>query len=236
MGQRRGITLIEIMVVLAIMGVVGAAAVPSLQAVFDLEQRGAAKELVDTYRLLQTEAVLRNVSFRVAFNLDQRKWYIEVGDPSALVFSDPETREKYERERQDQLKRFSKQERESGAAQSALGGDGKFQTLNTPLFTTQHELPANTMFAYVYTPQYGEPVRPSDEPPESSEDERVVYSHIFPDGTMEYTIVRIVDSYDPADGYSIEVEPFSGDVRLEDDEQEIGANQRWIPSEGPSIR
>ena len=227
-------TLVEIVVVMPIIGLVTAAAIPSLAAVFDLKQRGAAKELVDTYRLLQTEAMLRNVTFRVAYNLDRGQWYIEVGEPSALVFSSPIAREEYERQRKKEIKKFSL--KSGSQSQPVDKGNGKFQTLNTPLFTTKHDLPSNTIVAYVYTPQYNGPVTPSDEPPQFSADERVVYSHVFPDGTMEYTVVRIVDVYDQADGFSVEVEPFSGAVRLTDYEAGVGESQRWIPAEGPTIR
>jgi hypothetical protein len=45
-----------------------------------------------------------------------------------------------------------------------------------------------------------------------------------------------VDIEDPADGYTVEVEPFSGQVRLETDETAIGASLAWIPSEAPTSR
>ncbi|MBM4391619.1 MAG: prepilin-type N-terminal cleavage/methylation domain-containing protein [Deltaproteobacteria bacterium] len=237
MKARRGITLVEIMVALAVIVLVTAVAIPSMAAVFDLEQRGAAKQLVDSYRLLQTEAMLRNVSFRIAYNLDRRTWWVEVGEPSALIFSDPRAREEAEKERQRKLKHFTQKEIAKGEADDIVDdGSGKFTGLDTPFFETRHELPGDTAFAFVYTPQYGDPVEPSEELPDDAEDERIVYSHVFPDGTMEYTVVRLVDIYDPADGYTVEVEPFSGQVTLDTEATEVGANQRWIPSEAPTSR
>lgn len=234
--MKRGITLIEMMVVMAVIAVVIAVGAPVLSSVFDLQQRGAAKTLADAYRLLQTEAMLRNVTFRMAYNLDRSTWSVEVGDPSALIFTDPRSREEWEEEQQRKLKRFTKKELEEGQANDIIDQGGRFSGLDVPGFPTKGALPDSCRFAYVYTPQYGEPVTPSEEMPEEREDERVVYSHIFPDGTMEFTVVRIVDIDDPADGYTVEVEPFSGQVRLETDETSIGASLAWIPSEAPTSR
>ncbi len=234
--MQRGVTLIEMMVVIAVMAVVMAVGAPVLSSVFDLQQRGAAKTVADAYRLLQTEAMLRNVTFRIGFNLDRGTWAVEVGDPSALIFSDPRAREEWEEEQQRKLKRFTKKEIEEGEAKDITEQGGRFSGLDVPGFPTKGSLPDSCRFAYVYTPQYGEPVTPSKEMPEEREDERVVYSHIFPDGTMEFTVIRIVDIDDPADGYTVEVEPFSGQVRLDTEEGSIGANMAWIPAEAPTSR
>lgn len=234
--MKRGVTLIEMMVVMAVMAVVIAVGAPVLTSVFDLQQRGAAKTLADAYRLLQTEAMLRNVTFRIAYNLDRSTWSVEVGDPSALIFTDPRSREEWEEEQRRKLKRFTRKEIESGEASDITDQGGRFSGLEVPGFPTKGELPDSCRFAYVYTPQYGDPVTPSEQMPEEKEDERVVYSHIFPDGTMEFTVVRIVDAEDPADGYTVEVEPFSGQVRLETEEASIGSSLSWIPSEAPTSR
>ncbi len=74
-------TLIEIMVVVALIALVMGVSVPTLRGVLDAEQAGAARELVMTYRYLRDEAALRNVTFRVAYNLDARTYKVEVGEP-----------------------------------------------------------------------------------------------------------------------------------------------------------
>lgn len=234
--MRRGMSIIEMVVVMAVIALVIAIGAPVLTSVFDLQQRGAAKTLAETYKLLQTEAMLRNVTFRIAYNLDQSTWKVEVGDPAALIFSEPEARDRWEREQEDKLRMFSKKEIEEGEAADVIKQDGRFSGLSVPGFPTGGDLPESCRYAYVYTPQYGEPVTPSEEEPKPGEEPRVVYSHIFPDGTMEFTVVRIVDRDDPADGYTVEVEPFSGQIRLDTLETEIGASLAWIPSEAPTSR
>ena len=70
--HRHGLTLIEIIVAFAVMAALALVSIPTLNGLFDLKQRAAAKELVQTYTWLLDEAALRNVAFRMVFNLDQQ--------------------------------------------------------------------------------------------------------------------------------------------------------------------
>jgi type II secretory pathway pseudopilin PulG len=70
------------MVAIALMGVIAAIGVPAINGLLDLKQRAAAKELTQTYTWLLDEAALRNVAFRVVFNLDRRTWSIERATPT----------------------------------------------------------------------------------------------------------------------------------------------------------
>jgi len=238
--RRQGLTLIEVMVALAIMAAVGAVAVPTLQGVLGLKHRAAAKELAQTYTWLLDEAALRNVSFRVVYNLDQRTWSIEAGDPTTMVFSSPEAREKFDEELEDAMKRFTKREIEEGAAQEIEAKKGRFSGLEglDIGFETAKPLPDGSLFDFVYTPQYEkEGLKPTkDGPPEDPEDEAIAYTYIFPDGTAEHTVVRISDEDDPRDGWTIEVLPISGEIRMTDALIDPEESLEWIPEEGPEIR
>jgi type II secretory pathway pseudopilin PulG len=224
------------MVVLAIMVVVLGIGIPSLSAIFDLEQRSAARTLANTYSFLLTEASMRNVTFRIAYNLDARSYTIEVGDPDTLVFSDPATREAFEEEQQKAMKRFSPSGSLKDGEEAPTDPTQRFANLTMPGFESKVELPTNCVFAWVYTPQYTEPQTPSDPPPENAEDQRIVYSYIFANGESEHTVVRIVDADDPEDGYTVEVEPLSGKVTVESELTDIGESMAWLPGEAPTIR
>jgi len=225
------------MVVIAIMAVVIGIGVPSLAAIFDVQQRGAARELAMTYSFLVNEAAMRNVTFRIAYNLDARTYKIEVGDPNTLVFSDPAARAQYEQEKESEMKRFSKSDTLADGEEAETPDPlDRFSGLTSPGFETAVELPSNSMFAYVYTPQYDGPQTPSEEAPESPEDEKIVYSYVFANGVSEHSVVRIVSIDDPEDGYTVEVEPLSGRVSVESEETDIGASMAWIPSEAPNYR
>lgn len=240
-AQRQGFTLIEVMVVIAVMAVVVAVALPTLSGLLDLQQRASAKELAQTYTWLIDEAQLRNVTFRVAYNLDRSTWKVEVGDPETLVFSTPDEREKYDEELKDQMSRYTKREVEAGVEDlrddEESAGVQRFEGLSDSSFETENELEGGCRFAFVYTPQYGEDgMTPSDVPPEDPEEEHIAYSYVFPDGSAEHTVVRIVGEDDPEDGYTLEVEPLSGKVHLSTELVDPKESMSWVPTEGPQIR
>jgi len=229
-------------VVTAILLMVAAVGIPSLAGLLDLQQRAAAKELAQTYTWLLDEAALRNACFRVAINLDRGRWQVEVGDPDTLVFSNPEARQEYEEELADKMSRFTERELEENRAQlDDEEEDGtprpeSFTGLVDPAFTTGMALPSGTRFAWVYTPQYGEDgIEPQDEVPEDEEDDRIAYTYIFPDGTAEHTVIRVVGDDDPEDGYTIEVEPLTGRVSLSVDIVSPEQSMEWLPDEGPQL-
>lgn len=233
MRARSGMTLMEIMVVIAVIAVVTAIALPSMNAVFDLEQRGAARDLAMTYKFLLNEASMRNVTFRIAYNLDDNTYQVEVGDPGTLIFSSPEKLEEYQKEQEKKIHLLDK----SGAEEARAATENRFAGLTMPGFESKVELPSNSMWGFVYTPQYGAPQVPvpvedrkEDAPP------NVVYSYVFGNAEAEYTVVRIVSRDDPEDGYSVEVEPVSGVVSVDSDLIDIGKALSWLPTEGPSFQ
>lgn len=234
-------TLIEIMVVMAVLVVIAAVAVPSLAGLLDLQQRAAAKELGQTMGWLVDEARLRNTSFRVGFNLDRSTWKVEVGDPDTLVYATPEEREEAEEKLEEEMKRFTKREIEEGALEDledSEDGPKRFEGLNDAAFTTQQELPSGTRFLYVYTPQYGAPgMEPSEDGPSDDPTEDTwAYVYIFPDGTAEHAVIRIVDEDDPEDGWTVEMDPMTGKVSLSSDLVDPTEALDWLPEEGPEFR
>ena len=228
------------MVAFAVMAAIALVSIPALNGLFDLKQRAAAKELVQTYTWLLDEAALRNVSFRMVFNLDQRTWKVEAGDPTTMVFSSPEEREKFDEELEDAMSRFTKREIEEGAAQEIEDKKGRFSGLEglDVGFDVAKTLPDGSLFAFVYTPQYeeGGKLPTKNGPPEDPEDESIAYTYVFPDGTAEHTVLRIVGEEEPEEGWTIEVLPISGDIKMSQDLIDPEKSLDWIPEEGPQIR
>ena len=237
-----GLTLIEIVVVIAIMGLIMLIAVPSIRGLLDLQQRAGAKQLASTYTWLLDEAALRDATFRIAYNLDEGSWKVEVGDPDSVVFGTPEEREKYDQDLQSQMKRYTSREVEEGKADELKNAMGRFEGLSDPSFETEQKLPSGTRFDFVWTPEYpDEGATPSADAlagKEANPDAapNMAYSYIFSDGTAEHTVVRIVSENDPEDGYTIEVEPLSGQVHLETDLVDPKKSMAWLPDEGPRIQ
>ena len=235
---RLGLTVIEVLVTLAILLLISAVAIPSLSGVLGVQQRAAARELAQTYTWLIDEAALRNVCFRVTLNLDRGTWLVEVGDPDTLVFATPEEREEYEAELEDKMARFTQREIEEGEVDDEITeASGAFEGLDDPAFTSGQQLPPSTRFEWVYTPQYGDAgVVPNEEIPEEDEGEdAIAYTYIFPNGTAEHTVIRIVDWDDPEEGYTIEVEPLTGRVQLSTEIRSPSDSLSWLPDEGPRL-
>jgi type II secretory pathway pseudopilin PulG len=241
-------TLIEIMVVIAIMAVVLGVSIISMSGVLGLQQTGATKEQAQTYRFLANEAALKNVTFRIAYNLDERSYKIEVAAPDALVFTEPEKREEYEElmaEKMSDLQGLENFEdmNLSDEELELLEGSRRFEGMDDAALNTEVTLPRGSYFAWIYTPQYSEAVEPQfdfndpdfDPDQEELEEPTIVYSYIFSNGHVEHTLVRIAAMDDPADGLTIEVEPLSGRVEMHDGDFGVEDSMSWLPDEGPDL-
>ena len=64
---RRAFTLVEVLVAVAVMAILFVISLPAVNAIFEIEQRAAVRELGQTYTWLMDEAALRNVTFCVVF-------------------------------------------------------------------------------------------------------------------------------------------------------------------------
>ena len=235
--RRHGMTLIEIMVVIAIIAIVLGVAVPGVMAILDVQQRDAAKSIAQTYTWLLEEAAMRNATFRVAYDLDHGTWQVQVGDPNTLVFDTPDKREDFEQSVKDEMKRFTSKEIEEGKADDLKKSEGSFQGLNDPVFTSAQPLPDSCHFAYVYTPEYGpNGMTPSDTPPDDPNDDHMAYTYVFPDGSSEHAVIRIVRNDDETDGYTIEIEPISGKVTMTTDVIDPSQSMSQIPTDGPLLQ
>lgn len=233
----------EVMVVIAILLLIVAVMIPATTSVFQLRQRRAAKDLVYLYQQLHDEAVMRNVTFRVVYFIDEDAYKVEVGEPGALIFSDTEEMAEYKQRVTDRLKLMSEDELKEYKERRQ-----PFESLGAR-FTERFELPAGTVFGGIYTPQYGEMIsKDSDdrdgvllgidvgeEMSHGKMEQRRVYSYVFGNGFTEHTVVWIVDEDDPTDGFTIEVEPMSGGVRLHGELIEWEDSYDFVPEEGPDL-
>lgn len=234
---RTGVTLVEVLVAIAIMALVMAVSIPSLRAIFDVKMTGATKELALSYRYLRDEATLRNATFRVVFYLDQNAYKVEVGDANTLIFDSAEAREAFDEKLESELKRYTSRQIEEGEASEVLEKKGRFDGLSDPALETTVQFPTGSRIAWVWTPQYDEPVEPSEDPPDEDDDDpgAIAYSHIFSNGFVEHTLIRIEDVDDPEDGFTIEVESLSGRIHVHDTLVEPRDIVAWVPDQGPEI-
>ena len=230
--DRRGMSLVEVMVVIAIVLLLVAVLVPSLRSLLGLKQREGARKLAATYERLHDEAIMRNLSFRVTYYLDEDKYTIEPGQPGALISATPDERRQFEDDLKSKLRFMTEEER----AEWQRNAEQPFDALAGGQSITV-QLPSGVKFGGFYTPQYGEMVHPGDklESSEGSEDEPLkLYSYVMNTGYSEHTLVWLVSASNPDDGWTIEVEPLSGAVQMHGELLDP-ADFDWLPEEGPSL-
>lgn len=216
----------EVMVVIALGLALIVIAVPTVSSLFMLEQRGAARQLAIGYEQLHDEAMMRNISIRIAYHIYDNKYVIEAGPPDALIFDNAEAREEWSEVYADRLESMDEEKR------AAILSKQPFQKFNAK-FKTEFSLPRKAIFKGVYTPQYGEMVMREEEPGEEAV--KIVYSYIFPNGFMEHTVVQIVDPGDLEDGFTVEVEPLAGKVTLHPTLIDWEDSFEFVPDEGPEL-
>ncbi len=245
--DRRGITLIELMVVIVIISIVMFVAVPMIGSRLGGDIRKTAKRLGGTLQIAYDEAALRHVPMRLAYNLDDHAYWVEEATGPVRLFETQAAREEYledEEDRQEELEEWKERdadmkerietqhesemsdpENPMSGLLSMLGlqlGTGalepaprlnEFVPVEDEVFELV-ELPKQVRFLGVWSPQWADVVEPQDPPPEEEDEERlIVYTHIFPEGYMEDTVVYLVDRQELV--MSLVVEPLTGRVRVE---------------------
>lgn len=238
---RHGMNLIEVLIVIGIMVALVGIAVPMSRWALDLDHKESATQLANTYERLRDEAALRNLTFRIVYRLEERKWEVEVSESAAMLSATPEDREKFEAAQREKLERTASRFRDPEDDQSV---DEEGMSLETATFTkvqgrftTSVDLPSGVRFGGVYTPAYGEMIKPSTKDFENlDEDEyQVVYSYILPSGLSEHTLVTLVDEENDRTGYSVEVEPMTGVVHLDAEIRSWQDRFDFVPEEGPRL-
>ncbi len=236
-SRRRGVSLVEVMVAIAIVLLLVGILVPSLRSVLDVRRREGARQLAATFERLHDEAIMRNLSFRLTFFLDEDRYTIEPGKPGALIAAGPDERQKFEEDLKSKLQFMTPEEREAWLRNA----EQPFEELQGGQQITV-QLPTGVEFGGFYTPQYGRVIRRGEklveertEGSQDADDETLkLFSYVMNTGYSEHTLVWLVNAGDPEDGWTVEVEPLSGAVRLHGELLEP-SDFAWMPEEGPKL-
>lgn len=225
-------SLLEVMVAVTAMLLLFAVLAPSLAGFLALDVQQSATKLAHTYGRLRDEAVMRNLTFRVVYYPNEGRYEVEPGEPGALISASPERREAWEEEVRRKLSGMSEEEKvewERSRRQPFESRKGAGGALTV-------DLPDGVAIGGIYTPQYGEYVRPGDVLEGMDKDEPLkVFSYVMNSGFTEHTLVQIVQRDDPDNGFTIEVEPLSGVVKLHDELIDLRDIREDLPSEGPDL-
>lgn len=226
---RQGISLMEVLVVISILLALMVVAAPAIGSILKLEQRRSAKRVAMLYERLHDEAVLRNHTFRIQFNLASNEYKVEVGEARAVIYSTPEQRDRYEEETTRKLALMDEEERRQHEASRK-----PFERLNAH-FKSEFKLPKGLEIGGIYTPQYGKMMTLDELPDDPEDGPPVVESYVFASGFTEHTVIWLTEEGEPDEGWTIVVEPLSGRVHLHGELVDWEDTIDEIPDEGPSL-
>lgn len=191
----RGYTLIELIIVVAVIGLVAAAAIPTLNSVSGANARAAAGELAGAMRYLFETAALRRETCRLALDIDGNSWWAECTKDRYTV-----SREKQSamwRDDEDELADRFPDERDADRRRLLAGA--KFGQFNDRL-ARKRSLPGSVHFSEVWAEHQREPF-----------DKGMAYVYFFPQGRTEQARVPVRDG-DTV--YSTVLQPFTGRARV----------------------
>ncbi len=170
--NRSGFTLIELMVVVALIALISVMALPSISSYFQVSLNSTTRELAATIREAYNSTLITGKLHRVAYDLKRGEYWVEIG-PNTAVLETKESRERAERRKR---LRFGEKSDEKKSDFS----------LDKTVTSKKKALPRGVSFEDVVTEQTREP--------QTAESAGVAYTHIFPNGLTEQSIVHLTDS------------------------------------------
>ncbi|MBI5068514.1 MAG: prepilin-type N-terminal cleavage/methylation domain-containing protein [Deltaproteobacteria bacterium] len=191
----RGYTLIELVIVVAVIGLLAAAALPTLNSVTGANARAAAGELAGAMRYLFETAALRRETCRLAIDIDGGSWWAECTKDRYTVSAEKQAAGW--REEEDELADRFPDERD--AERRRLLARAKFGQFSDRL-ARKRTLPGAVRFSEVWTEHQREPF-----------DKGMAYVYFFPQGRTEEARVPVRDG-DTV--YSAVLQPFTGRARV----------------------
>lgn len=184
--NQRGFTLIEILIVVAIISMVMAMGLPALQRVTYQRVASTTRKFVGLTRTVRNDAVLLNKVHRLVINLDKNQWWVESQKQFELLASvDPD----------------------APKPKQKIGDKDKEPPSNFTIADkyskTPTDLPGGVAFGGVL--KEGEPFYQKG----------VAYIHFFPNGYNDQAILYVRKDGAEQDSYSVVIKPTGGKVDIE---------------------
>jgi len=213
MKRAAGFTLLEIVVSLAVVGLVLGVVISRMDTMLDLEMKSASNKLAATMRYLYNKAATEGLYIRLVLDIENNAYWVEATTDPFVISAGEELEAGDDREDEE------KGEAEEGAEEEAMeefeegegGEEGVYRIKpSKPVFTQVEsyllkptKLPGSVQFKDVYVEHSRTGV--------SGGQESVYF---FPNGYVEYAIVNLKDEDDEVN-YSLETNPISGRVNIE---------------------
>jgi len=191
-----GYTLIELIIVVAVVALLAAATLPAVRGVTGANARAAAGELAGAMRYLYDTAALRRQTCRLALDIDGGSWWAECTQEHFTLSREKATEARPQEEDDDLADRFPD---ERDAERRRLLARAKFGKFEDRL-AKKRSLPGAVRFDQIWTEHQREPFGRG-----------MAYVYFFPQGRGELAQVPIRDG-DTA--YTVMLQPYTGRARV----------------------
>lgn len=195
-AHSRGFTLVELMIVVAVIAIMTAAVVPSVSSLSGADARTSAGELAGSLRYLFDTAALRHATCRMVLDLDARSFGAECAPKLVGVARGEAAAKAAAAEDEDLEQRFPDEKDAERRRVLAASRFGAF----TDRLLRKRALPGRTEIREVRVEGRREPIT-----------EGKAYVHFFPGGQAERAFVEVADG---TTLYTVVVEPFTGRARV----------------------
>lgn len=232
-GRSRGFSLVEILVVVAILGLMLGASVYGFRSIAKSELRSSASKLAGAIRYCFDRAITTGAYYRIVLDLDGNKYWAERSDDRMYLSAGKENApgrgqafdlQAEEAKRDADEKKLEELSTSVGGALVNIDPPpkpkrAKFQTFKDTTLP-QVKLKRAKLFD-VFTPRQREPYLKGR-----------AYLYFFPDGHTERAIVRINDG---DDFYSLVVHPLTGRVEVMSGKVDIPRDYGERDDEGKQV-
>ncbi|MFH1652662.1 MAG: type II secretion system protein [Pseudomonadota bacterium] len=211
-NNNKGFTLLEMLVVLALAGLIMGIAVGRFSGVFGLDMKGATNKMASTIRYLYDLSITEAMYIRLIIDFESQSYWVEATrDPFKVARSSTFT-EADEKAKDLAAQSAAAAAATEGATENAEGEEipkASVVTPQPPQFTKLEsrllkptKLPKGIFFKDVYVEHLENPV----------EDGKVAI-HFFPSGRVEEAIVNFRDKDDERN-YSLKINPINGTTNV----------------------
>ncbi|MEI6092992.1 MAG: prepilin-type N-terminal cleavage/methylation domain-containing protein [bacterium] len=191
MNKKKAFTLIEILIVLAIVGMIIGIGIPQVQRVFRTNLKSSAAKLSGLIRFAYDSSVVKGITHRIVFDFDKRSYKLEVSPKGDLISLDNEKAKK-----DAELKKSLDQDKESEKPPTFYPYEGEAGK--------EMVLPSGIIFDSIENISIKRKI--------TSE---IAYLYFFPQGMTENVIIRLKSEKGEAGYYSIKVNPANARAKIE---------------------
>ena len=186
-----GFTLIEIIGVLFLIALIMGIALPGIRSQYRYYIRTSSRELAATFSYLYDQAILTQKTYRIVYDLDENKYWVESSPGNTLITATPEAEE-------SRIEKNEESEKEKSTEEKSL--EPQF-TKETGKLAKEKKLGKGVVFKDIILPRFSDPITSG-----------IAYTYILPQGYIEETWIHIQDKRNQI--FTIKVNPLTGRAQI----------------------